>query len=48
MAELEGVLTVASPIYKQHFDLKTGQCLEDDIKIKTYAIREVDGDIGQL
>jgi nitrite reductase (NADH) small subunit len=21
---------VASPLYKQHFDLQTGECLEDD------------------
>ncbi|MBT4833563.1 MAG: nitrite reductase small subunit NirD [Porticoccaceae bacterium] len=23
-------LVVASPLYKQHFDLQTGECLEDD------------------
>lgn len=31
---------VASPLYKQHFCLKTGQCLEDEsVKIKTYPVR---------
>jgi len=31
---------VASPLYKQHFDLSTGQCLEDEnVKLKTYNVR---------
>ncbi|KLV00275.1 nitrite reductase small subunit NirD [Photobacterium aphoticum] len=31
---------VASPLFKQHFNLKTGQCLEQpDIQLKTYPIR---------
>ena len=31
---------VASPLYKQHFDLSTGQCIEDiGVKLKTYAVR---------
>jgi nitrite reductase (NADH) small subunit len=33
-------LVVASPLYKQHFDLKTGVCLEDDsASLKTYQVR---------
>lgn len=28
--DLKGYKVVASPIYKQHFDLATGQCLEDE------------------
>jgi NAD(P)H-dependent nitrite reductase small subunit len=28
--DLDGQLVVASPIYKQHFNLRTGQCLEDE------------------
>lgn len=33
-------LVVASPLYKQHFDLKTGECLEDDsASLKTYQVR---------
>ncbi|BCE02389.1 nitrite reductase small subunit NirD [Marinicellulosiphila megalodicopiae] len=44
MAELSGKLTITSPIYKQHYDLKTGECLEDEtVKIKTYPVREVEG-----
>lgn len=41
---LKGFDVVASPIYKQHFDLRTGQCLEDDsVSIKTYPVK-LDGD----
>ncbi len=33
-------VVVASPIYKQHFCLKTGECLEDEsTQLKTYAVR---------
>jgi len=28
VGDLKGELVVASPIYKQHFDLRTGECLE--------------------
>jgi nitrite reductase (NADH) small subunit len=38
-----GVPTVASPMYKQVFDLTTGRCLDDpEIRVPTYAVR-VDG-----
>jgi nitrite reductase (NADH) small subunit len=30
---------VSSPLYKQHFSLKTGQCLQEDKKIAVYDIR---------
>jgi nitrite reductase (NADH) small subunit len=30
ICDIDGRITVASPLYKQHFDLTTGQCLEDD------------------
>ncbi|MFA9203995.1 MAG: nitrite reductase (NAD(P)H) small subunit [Flavobacteriales bacterium] len=37
---MQGFDVVASPMYKQHFDLLTGRCLEDDaISLKTYAVR---------
>lgn len=31
-------LVVASPLYKQHFSLTSGKCLEEDISIPTYAV----------
>ncbi len=43
IGDLNGEPVVASPLYKQHFNLKTGVCLEEDIKVDSYAVREVDG-----
>lgn len=41
--DLKGQPVVASPIYKQHFNLITGQCLEDDVvSIPTYSVRVID------
>ena len=41
---LKGYDVVASPIYKQHFDLRTGMCLEDNnISLKTYKV-QLDGE----
>lgn len=35
-----GVAKIASPIYKQSFDLRTGQCLDDPrVRIPTYEVR---------
>ena len=40
----EEVPYVASPIYKQGFDLRTGQCLDDaGVRVPTYDVRVVDG-----
>ncbi|MBL1273467.1 MAG: nitrite reductase (NADH) small subunit [Marinobacter maritimus] len=37
--DLGGEPIVASPLYKQHFNLKTGACLEDDsVTVKTYPV----------
>ena len=30
VGDLKGELVVASPVYKQHFSLVTGRCIEDD------------------
>lgn len=45
VGDLKGHTVVASPIYKQHFDLVTGQCLEDDVTIPVYQVRENNGQI---
>jgi len=38
--DIKGEPMVSSPIYKQHFSLKTGICLEDEtIKVDSYAVR---------
>ncbi|AKV96480.1 MULTISPECIES: nitrite reductase small subunit NirD [Marinobacter] len=37
--DLKGEPVVASPLYKQHFSLLTGVCLEDDtVRVKTYPV----------
>jgi nitrite reductase (NADH) small subunit len=36
-------LTVASPVYKQRFDLRSGACLDDDVTVATYPARVLDG-----
>jgi nitrite reductase (NADH) small subunit len=44
VGDLKGELVVASPIYKQHFNLRTGVCLEDETcRVKTYPVRIRDG-----
>lgn len=43
---VEGEPVVASPLYKQHFSLKTGRCLqEEQIKVDTYPVRIADSDV---
>ena len=37
-------IVVASPIYKHHFDLSSGECLEaPENSVKAYAVRVQDG-----
>ncbi len=37
---------VASPVYKQQFSLRTGQCLDEpETTVSTYPIREQDGQV---
>jgi nitrite reductase (NADH) small subunit len=40
VGDIDGQLVVASPLYKHHFNLATGACLEDDaVRIAVYAVR---------
>jgi nitrite reductase (NADH) small subunit len=44
-----GIPKIASPIYKQTFDLRDGQCLDDPtVKIPTFQVRVVDGGVELL
>jgi nitrite reductase (NADH) small subunit len=44
LGDRAGVLKVASPIYKQSFDLKTGQCLDDhQVRVETFPVRVREG-----
>lgn len=39
VGDLQGHKVVASPIYKHHYNLVTGECLEDDsVKIPAYSV----------
>jgi NAD(P)H-dependent nitrite reductase small subunit len=40
VGDLKGERVVASPVYKQHFSLVTGQCLEDPaVRVPVYPVR---------
>ena len=46
VGDLGGNIVVASPLYKQHFDLKTGSCLEDEeATVKTFGVTLNDGKV---
>lgn len=39
VGDIKGAAVVASPIYKQHFRLEDGQCLEDDsVTLRTWKV----------
>ena len=41
LGDLSGELCVASPIYKQHFSVNTGKCLEDEnVSVGVYTVRQ--------
>ena len=49
VGDQRGVPKIASPIYKQSFDLRTGQCLDHpDVKIPIYLARVRDGRVEIL
>ncbi len=40
IGDIKGEPMVASPLYKQHFNLKTGLCLEDEtVQVPAYGAR---------
>jgi nitrite reductase (NADH) small subunit len=44
VGDRNGRAKVASPIYKQNFDLQSGQCLDDDnVTVTTWDVQVVDG-----
>jgi nitrite reductase (NADH) small subunit len=46
IGDINGQRVVASPLYKQHFNLQTGACLEDEtVKIPIYRIRIENGSV---
>jgi nitrite reductase (NADH) small subunit len=48
VGDLKGQIIVASPLYKQHFNLETGVCLEDEnVILPVYATR-IENDTVQI
>ena len=46
IGDINGQPVVASPLYKQHFNLQTGVCLEDEtVTIPAYAVRIENGNV---
>ena len=46
VADLDGKLVVASPIYKQHFDIDTGSSTEDEnVSVVVWPAKMVDGQV---
>ncbi|GGS12807.1 nitrite reductase small subunit NirD [Actinokineospora fastidiosa] len=46
VGDLRGTPVVASPMHKQRFDLRTGECLDDQgVSVPTYPVRVVGGTI---
>ena len=44
VGDVKGAPTVASPLYKQRFDLRTGRCLDDDdVAVIVHDVRDIDG-----
>jgi nitrite reductase (NADH) small subunit len=44
VGDRQGVPKIASPIFKQNFDLRTGVCLDDpSVAVTTFPLRIVDG-----
>ena len=49
VGDREGVPKIASPIYKQNFDLRTGQCLDDPkVAVPAYPVRVERGRVQVL
>jgi nitrite reductase (NADH) small subunit len=45
VGDLRGELVVASPVYKQHFSLVSGRCLEDPaVRVAVFPVR-LEGDM---
>lgn len=43
VGDRNGITKVASPIYKQNFNLATGQCLDDEtVSVPTFQVRVVE------
>lgn len=49
VGDIDGEPVVASPLYKQHFSLITGKCIEDDnVSVPVYQLKVIDGRVHVL
>ncbi|MGZ9898725.1 nitrite reductase small subunit NirD [Shewanella gaetbuli] len=49
ICEMEGELCVASPIYKQHYSLTTGKCIEDaNLQATPFEVKTEQGQVFVL
>jgi nitrite reductase (NADH) small subunit len=49
VGDKNGVPKIASPIFKQSFDLRSGQCLDDpSVRLRVYGVRVRDGRVEVL
>lgn len=47
VGSLGGRVVVASPLYKNHFDLQSGECLEmPELSVRTYPVRAGQGRVS--
>ncbi len=46
VGDRQGIPKVASPIYKQNFNLITGDCFDDEtVKVRVFPVQVVDGQV---
>jgi nitrite reductase (NADH) small subunit len=45
IGSIEDKLVVASPLYKQHYELSSGQCLEEDLRVENWPVKIQDGEV---
>ncbi len=46
VGDRQGIPKVASPIYKQNFNLITGECFDDEtVKVQVFPVQVVDGQV---
>lgn len=49
IGSIQQEFVIASPMYKQHFSLKTGQCIEKpEFQVKTWSVRVQKGSVEIL
>ncbi len=47
LGDIGGELVVASPLYKEHYSLTTGKCLEKDYAVRVWPV-EIQGELVKL